>query len=102
MNTQFYNNPTTISSSTKANNEPTIQLEVYQEGPNVVLTSRDGMTKTFLNTTINAVKSQLYRITGANIEWTTFPIHIQDLTRPVARKADGKTKKLCYTLANAR
>lgn len=99
LKTQFYNNP--ITTATKTNKEK-LQLEIYQEGSNVILTSKDGMNRTYPNTTINAVKSQVYRATGADIEWTTFPIHFQDVMRPVARKADGKTNKLCYTMANAR
>ena len=79
-----------------------LQLEIYQENNNVILTARDGMTKTYLNTTVAKVKMDLYRIIGAEIEWTTFPLKTSELTRPIARKADGKPNKLCYTLANAK
>ena len=79
-----------------------LKLEIYKGNNNsVIVESKDGMTKEYKNATIETVKAQIYRITGTEIEWTTFAVRSADM-KPVCRKADGKINKLCYTLANAR
>ena len=104
MKIQFYNNPITASSirTTTTNDRPSIKLEIYNGNySTVIVESKDGMTKEYKNTTVEQVKANIERITGASVELVTFATRSADM-KPLARKADAKPKKLCYTLANAR